>query len=489
MTTSRNILLDDYDLIAHFERHVLDSVKQQDPNSTTGLRLWNFELDAEEDKTVLTSTVALSGVMHLHFLLERALFLGSAPTNLYLPSQKFGNIKNLDELYRRLDGRNLLGEEVAANTTRRAFSADALQILLGSFEKRYRGLLLQGFQNFVPYDCMCKAAFDLEVALRMNVHDMQCHSMLFEGQGHLRVFETYLEQLESDLAERYPSGEYPPELASLLKEFKTTKGRLEQYQKQFGENRTRKLLSAIPQSKVVSVIVAAINTLYRTVFTTQAFQTALFLSFFTTMEKYNGDARLEGTDKETELFTEYLEGLNGFFQPKTESETKRLLLAFSGSVSGSFGSESMKIVESDYTLRRIVIHRELKPDEWTKFRYILLELWKSADPKLQQIVDDYVAACRVDVLNALYRRDLDRYCRDQGIDPSAVKPKIKERVSKQAMKEYFVALEALHGAQVPNEEQERLATELANVVTPVSEGEEEETDAAVENSAGASTND
>ena len=193
--------------------------------------------------------------MHLHFLLERALFLGSAPTNLYLPSQKFGNIKNLEELYRRLDGRNLLGEEVSANTTRRAFSAEALEILVGSFEKRYRELLLQGFQTFAPYDCMCKAALDLEVELRMNVHDMQCHSMLFEGQGHLRVNKTSLEQLESDLAERYPSGEYPPELASLLKEFKMTKVRLEQYQKQFGENRTRKLLSAIPQSKVVSVIV------------------------------------------------------------------------------------------------------------------------------------------------------------------------------------------------------------------------------------------
>jgi hypothetical protein len=489
VTTSRNILLDDYDLIAHFERHILESVKQQDPNSTTALRLWNFELDAEEDKTVLSSTVALSGVMHLPFLLERALFLGFAPTSLYLPSQKFGNIKNLEELYRRLDGRNLLGEEVAENTTRRAFSTEALEILVESFGTRYRELILQGFETFAPYDCMCKAALDLEVELRMNVHDMQCHSMLFEGQGHLRVFETYLEQLESDLAERYPSGEYPPELASLLKEFKTTKARLEQYQRQFGENRTRKLLSAIPHSKVVAVVVTAVNALYRTVFTTQAFQTALFLSFFTTMEKYNGDARLEGNHKEKELFAEYLGALNRFFRPQTESETKRLFLAFSGSVSGSFGSESMKIVESDYTLRRIVIQRELKPDEWTKFRYLLLELWKSTDQKLQKIVNEYVAICRVDVLNALYRRDLDRYCRDRGIDPSAVKPKIKEKVSKQAMKEYFDALEGLHGAAIANEEQERLATELANVVTPVSEGEEEGVDSALENSAGASIND
>src|SRR5262249_5392236 len=233
VTTSRNILLDDYDLIAHFERHILDAVKQQDPTSESALRLWNFELDAEEDKTTLSSTVAFSGVMHLHFLLERALFLTSSPAGLSLPAQKFGAIKNLNDLYRRLDGINALGEEVAKNTTRQAFTSEALNLLASSFDKRYKALILSGLQNFEPYKSMAEAALDLEVELRMNSYDMQCHSMLFEGQGHLRVFETYLEQLESDLSERYATGHYPAELQSLLNEFKATKNRLEQHQRKF----------------------------------------------------------------------------------------------------------------------------------------------------------------------------------------------------------------------------------------------------------------
>lgn len=474
VTTSRNILLDDYDLIAHFERHVLGSVKQTDANAPTALRLWNFELDAEDDKTILTSTVALSGVMHLHFLLERALFLASSLSGLNVPPQKYANIKHLSELYRRLDGVNLLGQEVADNTTRRAFSSEALEILGKSFDQRYRELLLAGFQNFYPYDCLSRAALDLEVELRMNVHDMQCHSMLFEGQGHLRVFESYLEQLESDLAERYPSGKYPAELDSILKEFKATKQRLEQYQRKFNDNRAKRLFSNISESKVVPVIVNALSSLYRYVFTTQAFQTALFLTFFTAIEKYNGDlARLKGSEKEKELFQEYINRLNSFFHPANEAAAKRLLQSFSGAVSGSFGTESMKIIDSDNTLRKIVIQRELKPEEWPKFRYILLELWQSADEKLQKIIDEYLHISRFEVLKALYRRDLDAYCKDKGIDTSAVKPKDKEKVSKGSLKNYFAAITLLKGAELPLEEQERLSTELASLVSPVSEPEDE----------------
>jgi len=476
VTTSRNILLDDYDLIAHFERHVLESVKQQDPTEPSALRLWNFELDAEEDKTTLSSTAAFSGVMHLHFLLERALFLTSTPGGLNLPPQKFGNIKNLNDLYRRLDGNNILGEEVAKNTTRHAFTSEALSLLAASFAKRYQGLILSGLQQFAPYESMAKAALDLEVELRMNAHDMQCHSMLFEGQGHLRVFETYVEQLDSDLSERYATGKYPAELESLLKEFKATKSRLEQQQRQFGEARTNKLFSSISPSKLVPAIVAAVNVLYRTIFTTQAFQTALFLTFFTTIEKYNGDpARLSGSSHEQQLFEEYIASLNAFFKPSTEAGVKRVLLTLAGSVSGSFGSESMKITDSEYTLRKIVIQRELKPEEWTKFRYILLELWKSQDGKLQGLVDSDVAACRVDVLKALYLRDLDRHCKEHGIDVSAVKPSKKAKISQSVTKKYFEALTVLHGCDLPESEQERMKTELANIVTPIADEEEEET--------------
>ncbi len=472
VTTSRNILLDDYDLIAHFERDVLDAVKQQDATSPSALRLWNFELDAEENKTALTSTVAFSGVMHLHFLLERALFLSTTPNGLNLSSQRFGNIKFLNDLYRRLDGVNLLGQDVADNTTRHAFTSEALALLTSSFKQRYGGYILAGLQRFAPYESMSQAALDLEVEL-LNAHEMHCHSMLFEGQGHLRVFETYIEQLDSDLSERF-SGKIPPELQSILDDFNATKGRLEQYQQQFGVKRAKKLLSAINPTKVVNVIVGAVNTLYRTVFTTQAFQTAFFMTFFSAIEKYNGDpARLTGAEDERQLFDEYLQSLNAFFKPANEASTKRLLLTFSGAVTGTFGTEGMKIAESEYTLRKIVIQRELKPEEWTKFRYILLELWKSQNKKLQDIIDMDVAQCRLDVVGSLYRRDLDRYCKEKGIDPTAVKPPRKEKLSQKVLEHYAEALAVLHDSEIAEAEQTRWRECLATLITPTVEDEPE----------------
>jgi hypothetical protein len=52
--------------------------------------------------------------------------------------------------------------------------------------------------------------------------------------------------------------------------------------------------------------------------------------------------------------------LNGFFSPQSDSEAKRLFSTFLGTVSGNFGTSSMKITESDSILRKIVVPGELK---------------------------------------------------------------------------------------------------------------------------------
>jgi hypothetical protein len=473
VSVARNILLDDYDLIAHFERSILEQIKNETVTSTSSVRLYNFELDADENKIALNSTVALSGVMHLYSLLERSLLSSDAPQGLNYPAKKYGKIKNIgDTCLRRLDGVNLLGDEGAKSTTRYAFTSEARRILRESFNRRYGKYIVRGYQQFYPFEAMANASIKLEVELR-HKHEIQCHSMLFEGQGILRVFESYLELLEAELDEAYPDKNYPPELGAILDEFRATKNRLRSHQEQFFRKRTKQLLETIPETKIVDPVFRAIQEFYRTVVTTTAFQNALFITFFSTIEALNKDGRnglIHGDAEDDKYFDEYLSALNRYFRPRTEQEVKRLLSVFSGNVTGTFGTSTMKVTDSAYTLRKIVIPNELKPDEWGKFRYILLEMWQSGDGRLNEIIHSYVQECRDDVLRAFFNRELKDYCEKNGIDLTEVDPKEKRKIENSSVTLFCDALTALIGI-VPKEEKMRLAKSLSGrpIKSPVTE--------------------
>jgi len=55
---------------------------------------------------------------------------------------------------------------------------------------------------------------------------------------------------------------------------------------------------------------------------------------------------------------------------------KNLLRVFSGTVEGA--SAGVATVTEATTLRDVLVHGELKPEEWPKFRMILIELWHSS---------------------------------------------------------------------------------------------------------------
>ena len=140
------------------------------------------------------------------------------------------------------------------------------------------------------------------------------------------------------------------------------------------------------------VLIPHIDKLYKEDFTTAAFQIGLFVTFFFMMEDYHGqegDLRLTGDEAEMQMFDEYLACLNGFFAPKSDADAKRLLSVFVGAVSGTFGASNLTVAASATNLRSIVIPGELKPDEWPRFRYIFLELWRPADERLAALTKGY----------------------------------------------------------------------------------------------------
>src|SRR5262249_690666 len=151
-----------------------------------------------------------------------------------------------------------------------------------------------------------------------------------------------------------------------------------------------------------------------------AFQIALFATFFFMMEDFhgrdNGELRLSGDEAEMAMFDEYVACLNGFFAPKADSEVKRVISTFVGSLSGTFGSPTMAVSQSETTLRSIVIPTELKPDEWPRFRYIFLELWRPQDAVLADLIRGYREQSRKDVLSAFFRQKVKIHCRAKGIE-------------------------------------------------------------------------
>lgn len=460
VSTARNILLDDSDLIAHFERSILETVRQIDSSTSQhSLRLWNFELDADENRIAVFSTVAISGVMHLFSMLERVLLSTDMPTGLFYPTRKYGNIKNIQATcLRRLDGSNLLGDELAQSTSRYAFTSHVRDLLVNSFQERYGKYIVQGYQKFWPFEAMTKAAHKLETEIRLQRNDWQNHANLFEGQGILRVFDSYIDQLSTELDEKYPNKQYPPDLGELLEQFKGTKNRLIEFQDQFSKMRTCQLFSKISKTKIVEPIYKAIHELYRTMFTTSAFQTALFITFFSAVESLNADQKggvINGDAEDDVLFEEYINSLNLYFYPQKEQQVNRLLNVFSGKVSGEFGTSSMKISDSEYILRKIVIPGELKPDEWPKFRYILLEMWQTKNAQLQTRISDNVKQCRDEVLKQFDKRLTEEFCKKKGIDISEMTNDETKEIHEKSLNLFIDALKELIGT-IPKEELKRL---------------------------------
>jgi hypothetical protein len=473
VTRARNILLNDRDLVPFFERAILEEVKSYDPDTPNRLRLWNFELDAEKDRSVLSTAVALSGVMHLHLLLERALMLNQKPAGFYVHgSSNYWLRKNIDDtILRRLDGPNILGAELAANTTRHSFTAEALKGLQESFDKRYLRYIIKGFQEFYPYTALATAASDVEVHLRPQT-DKRPHAMLFEGQGVLRVFRQYVEQLSKEALEQHDLKrvKQATELDAILVELKVLQDTVTKQEADFRQKRAQKFLSTVTPSKI-PFLVPYIDKLYKEDFTTAAFQIGVFVTFFFMMEDYHGqdgDLRLSGDDMEMEMFDEYLARLNDFFAPKSDAEAKRLLSVFVGSVSGTFGAPNMTVAVSATNLRSIVIPGELKPDEWPRFRYIFLELWRPMDTKLAALTQAYRLESRLDVLKAFYRQKVKIYCKEKGIDEKQVTETADSKLKKDAKTQFESALVELVG-KLPEAERVALNASLDKPVPPTEE--------------------
>jgi hypothetical protein len=260
------------------------------------------------------------------------------------------------------------------------------------------------------------------------------------------------------------------ELDAILGELQVLQETVTKQETEFRAKRAQKFVPSVAVAKL-PVLIPHIDKIYKEDFTTAAFQIGLFVTFFFMMEDYHGhdgDLRLTGDDAEMDMFEEYLGCLNGFFAPKLDADVKRLLSVFVGSVSGTFGASTMTISASSSNLRSIVIPGELKPDEWPRFRYIFLELWRPKDARLATLTQTYRLESRLDVLKAFYSQKVKIYCKEKGIDEKQVTEAADIKLKKDAKNQFETALAELIG-KLPEGERTALSTSLDKPVPPTEE--------------------
>ena len=201
VSNSRNTLLNDSDIIAFLLRRCLSQVKQKDDRSGSSFKIFNVELDQIEDRVRIQTSIALTGVNHIYYLIEHLLLNKGEDVNGAKPrSGKLYKRKDLNSygFMERLNGRNLLGAASADSTTRDSFTASAAAKLGESFNDRYGRFIVSVFERFLPYEAHNRAVLALEERLG-SFEDRKLRPILFEGQGINRVFDTYRENLEQKL--------------------------------------------------------------------------------------------------------------------------------------------------------------------------------------------------------------------------------------------------------------------------------------------------
>lgn len=424
VSTSRNILLDDQDIISYFLRRCLSYIKDQDQHSLSSLRIFNIELDQSDDKVKIKSPIALTGVNHFNYIIEH-LLLNKNEINkndvdgIKARSGKF--FKRLDlnanNCMDRLNGRAVLGAE-AASTRRDSFTQAAADKLGAEFNEKYGNFIIAFFQEFALYNYHCQAVLSLEQKAE-TFEDRQIRPILFEGQGINRVFEAHRETLKEKLRESRKRNQRAPELEAIAKRLDGTARRIEGLLQLFKEERASLCIKSVSdKSKLKGLntdvnpnIVKWFNDLYDNVLTTVAFQSALICGFFGEIEKtnkkilYTSDSNLDTQD----CFNEYIEQINTFFVPKSSSQFKRLFQVFTGEISGEISD--WKIIKTNRNFRDIVYSGEMQPEQWPKYKYLFLEIWKPSDELLNETVTEERKKCRGQVYSNLYEQYKNSYCK------------------------------------------------------------------------------
>lgn len=420
VSDARNKLLDDTDLISALMRRTLSLIKDKDELSPHALRIMNIELDQDGSRQKIQTPVAISGVPHVYYMIEHMMLdNGEAVRGVKPRGGNFYIRTKLDDLLKRLDGRDLLGAAEADAIRRNAFSSAAADKLGEQFDITYGAYIIGVLERFEPFDRHNRAVLDVSEQLERE-HDRQLKPILLEGQGIGRVFETYRLNLHQKLRNGYFKTDVP-EIEASSRRLDGTAVRIADTVGRLHHDRAVRLFADLNDKKLIrdqngvldSKAVELSDWLYNEVFCTVAFQAALVCGFIGLVEKAEirskkGDFGSEMQLIREEAFNEYIDQMNTFFAPGTITQLKKLVRVFRGEPAD--GGPLWPIRPSSQTFREVVYRAEMQPDQWPKYRYLLLEIWRPTHPALDAVVTAERKLCRSEVFSALHDYYESGYC-------------------------------------------------------------------------------
>ncbi len=438
VSDARNKLLDDNDLISFLMRRTLSHIKEKDDRSPQALRIVNVELDQDGSRQKIQTPVAITGVPHIYYMIEHMMLDNGGSIKGVKPrSGTFYNRTRLDDLLVRLDGRNLLGAATANAIKRDLFTAAAAEKLGSQFDVRYGAYIIGALERFAAFDRHNRAVIEIGEQLERE-HDRQLKPILLEGQGIGRVFEAHRLNLRQKLRDGYFRTDVPVIEAS-SRRLDATAERISDTVARLYRERALRLLGDLNDKKPIRSedgeihpkIIEWCNKLYDDLFSTVAFQTALVCGFLGLVEKAElrlkkGSGDQPPIDRD-QAFDEYMSQLNQFFVPRSIPQLKKMIRIFTGEVADD--KELWEVRPSSQTFRNVVYRAEMQPDQWPKYRYLLLEIWKPTHPALEAAVNDERTECRAEVFSALHDHYETSYCRENA--------KLRDELTKEERSDIF----------------------------------------------------
>lgn len=422
VSRSRNLLLDDADLVSSFMRALLSKIKNGDRDfaSSHSMEIHNVELDQSGDRQAIISPMAFTGVPHLHYIVEHLLLDDGDINGISKRSGVFSKRKTnkyFEKALNRLDCENILGADAFDKISRDVFTSEDDAKLGEIFKERYGINVLKGLSIFKPFDAFSRATQTIKNIVDKHA-DVHLRPMLFDGQGIGRVFKEHRELLKLRLSEGYFKHDVP-KIESFTRSLDDTYSNYETIIKKFEKELTKEYLSELPKLKymvgteLLENSVTQTTRLYRNVFSTVAFQAALICGFYTEFEKnsktFEGKLNLSIFD----CFDTYLKQQSEFFKPNTFERAKTLFSLFFGETTGNdFSSLEIKD-KSKNSFRKVVFSGEMTPDEWPKYKYLMLEVWKPDEAELEEKLEQQREKARKQILHSLINRNIKEYCEDQ----------------------------------------------------------------------------
>ncbi|UXI00772.1 DNA sulfur modification protein DndB [Photobacterium sp. TY1-4] len=431
VSNSRNLLLDDNDLISSFLRGFLAVIKQRDIQSDSSFRISNVELDQVENKVKLQSTTAFTGVQHLYYIIEHLLLDSGDVEGISARSGRFKSRKTdgyINGLKARLNSADVLGSDVDATIKRDSFSSEVEAVLLKQFEAIYGQYIRKILETFFPYSCHCDAVLKLRTCVEEG-GDTTIKSIFFDGQGVAKVFEKHRDELNQKYADT-PSKELQELLERVNNKSRAVENHAEDFKKIRFDNYVKPIQDKsklYDEEKNFSAQVRdIILSIFDNTYTTIAFQSALVCSFFMALEQANDELDISGDLDVTEELDNYIANVNSFFSPDTFSRLKRVVSVLFGKMEGSDASSLKFIQSSSDSFRGVVCRSEMQPDLWPKYRYLFLEIWEPISASLKEHVNKEARDCRALVFEGLYNDSLKKYIKQHM--KTAVEISHKERL-------------------------------------------------------------